>query len=65
MFKPMAQTVAFAILGAFILSLTYVPMISSLVVSKKLNHKPNISDRIMTRLERGYQNALTGALAHP
>ncbi|QQT33137.1 CusA/CzcA family heavy metal efflux RND transporter [Sphingobacterium multivorum] len=63
MFKPMAQTVAFAILGAFILSLTYVPMISSLVVSKKLNHKPNISDRIMTRLERGYQNALTGALA--
>lgn len=26
MFKPMAQTVAFAIAGAFILSLTYVPM---------------------------------------
>ncbi|MDQ5928321.1 MAG: heavy metal efflux system protein, partial [Bacteroidota bacterium] len=26
MFKPMAQTVAFALLGAFILSLTYIPM---------------------------------------
>ncbi|WP_275431352.1 efflux RND transporter permease subunit, partial [Klebsiella pneumoniae] len=26
MFKPMAQTVTFALLGAFILSLTYVPM---------------------------------------
>ncbi|MGE0568979.1 MAG: efflux RND transporter permease subunit, partial [Bacteroidia bacterium] len=29
MFKPMAQTVSFAILGAFILSLTYVPMMSA------------------------------------
>ena len=32
MFKPMAQTVAFALLGAFILSLTYVPMMSSLIL---------------------------------
>ncbi len=39
MFKPMAQTVAFALLGAFILSLTYVPMMSSLVLSKKINFK--------------------------
>lgn len=30
MFKPMAQTVSFAILGAFLLSLTYVPMMSAL-----------------------------------
>ena len=29
MFKPMAQTVAFALMGAFILSLTYVPMMCS------------------------------------
>ena len=35
MFKPMAQTVSFAILGAFILSLTYVPMMSALFLSKK------------------------------
>ncbi|RAJ08273.1 cobalt-zinc-cadmium resistance protein CzcA [Chitinophaga skermanii] len=62
MFKPMAQTVAFAILGAFILSLTYVPMISSVVLSKKLSHKPNISDRIMTRIENGYHKMLTKAL---
>ena len=62
MFKPMAQTVAFAILGAFILSLTYVPMISSLFISKKISQKPNISDRIMTRLERVYEKALAKAL---
>jgi Putative silver efflux pump len=35
MFKPMAQTVIFALLGAFILSLTYIPMMSTLFLSKK------------------------------
>jgi cobalt-zinc-cadmium resistance protein CzcA len=35
MFKPMAQTVAFALLGAFVLSLTYIPMMSALFLSKK------------------------------
>ena len=44
MFKPMAQTVAFALLGAFILSLTYIPMMSAYFLSKKTNHKKNISD---------------------
>ncbi|MDO5615117.1 MAG: efflux RND transporter permease subunit, partial [Cruoricaptor ignavus] len=39
MFKPMAQTVIFALLGAFILSLTYVPMMSSLFLSKKITDK--------------------------
>ncbi|MEQ9052143.1 MAG: efflux RND transporter permease subunit, partial [Marinoscillum sp.] len=34
MFGPMAQTVSFAILGAFILSLTYVPMASAMFLSK-------------------------------
>lgn len=62
MFKPMAQTVAFAILGAFILSLTYVPMISSMFINKKISHKPNISDRIMTRLENAYHTILEKAL---
>ena len=49
MFKPMAQTVAFAIAGAFLLSLTYIPMMSSLVLSKKLSHKDNFSDKIMRK----------------
>ncbi len=62
MFKPMAQTVAFAIMGAFILSLTYVPMISALFISRKISHKPNWSDRVMTRLEQLYSKALQKAL---
>ncbi len=65
MFKPMAQTVAFALLGAFILSLTYVPMMSALFLSKKISHKKNISDRLMEKLERWYQHALEKALNFP
>lgn len=48
MFKPMAQTVSFAIIGALILSVTYVPMISALLLSKTTGHKVNISDKIMS-----------------
>jgi len=58
MFKPMAQTVAFALLGAFILSLTYIPMMATIVLSRKINHEPNLSDRIMSRVERFFQKNL-------
>ena len=62
MFKPMAQTVAFALLGAFILSLTYIPMMSALVLSKNLTHKKTFSDRMMLRIENFYRKILTRAL---
>jgi heavy metal efflux system protein len=65
MFKPMAQTVAFALLGAFILSLTYIPMMSALFLSKKIKHKPNISDKIMARVERIYQTVLSKVVGFP
>jgi len=58
MFIPMAQTVAFAILGAFILSLTYVPMMSALCLSRNTEHKRNISDRIMDFFQRIYTPVL-------
>jgi heavy metal efflux system protein len=47
MFRPMAQVVAFALAGAAILSLTYVPMMSALFLSKKTEHKRNFSDKLM------------------
>ncbi|GAA4341030.1 CusA/CzcA family heavy metal efflux RND transporter [Flaviaesturariibacter amylovorans] len=62
MFRPMAQTVAFAILGAFILSLTYVPMMSALFLSKNTTHKRNLSDRMMDRIHRAYEPLIKGAL---
>lgn len=65
MFKPMALTVSFAIVGAFLLSLTYVPMMSALFISKKLNHKRTLSDRFTEKLQQLYQNALDKALKIP
>ncbi|RRB07490.1 CusA/CzcA family heavy metal efflux RND transporter [Larkinella rosea] len=64
MFRPMALTVAFAILGAFILSLTYVPMVSAFLLSKKIVHKESFSDRIIKRIHRYYEPVLLGALRH-
>lgn len=59
MFKPMALTVAFAIIGAFLLSLTYVPMMSALFLSKKIKHKQNLIDRCMDKIEKAYIFLLT------
>ncbi len=65
MFKPMAQTVAFALIGAFILSLTYIPMMSTLVLNKKLKHQPNFSDKMMNRLGTIHQSALAKVIRFP
>ncbi|OYU80698.1 MAG: CusA/CzcA family heavy metal efflux RND transporter [Flavobacterium sp. BFFFF1] len=62
MFRPMAQTVSFAIVGAFILSLTYVPVMSALFLNKKISDKPNISDKIINRVQRWYTPILQFAL---
>lgn len=62
MFRPMAQTVSFAILGALILSLTYVPMISALMLSKNPIPKKNISDKIMDFIQKMYQPVIKLAL---
>ncbi|HSI91531.1 MAG TPA: CusA/CzcA family heavy metal efflux RND transporter, partial [Adhaeribacter sp.] len=62
MFRPMAQTVSFAIIGAFLLSLTYVPMASSLFLSKHTEHKRNISDRLIEKLQELYHPIIKKAL---
>lgn len=62
MFGPMAQTVSFAILGAFILSLTYVPMMSALCLSKKTEHKRNFSDKLIDFFQRLYNPLIRFAL---
>lgn len=65
MFKPMAYTIAFAILGAFILSITYVPMMAALFLNKKISHKKSITDKFMEWLERRYQPFLKRVLKFP
>jgi len=64
MFKPMAQTVAFALLGAFLLSLTYIPMMSSLLLRKR-SSKPSLSDRMMKKVEKIYLKTLLKILRVP
>lgn len=62
MFRPMAMTIFFAILGAFILSLTYVPMASSLFLSKESTHNRNLSDRLIDKLKEWYHPIIATSL---
>jgi heavy metal efflux system protein len=62
MFRPMAQVVTFALIGAAILSLTYVPMASALFLSKMTAYKPNFSDRIMGWISKAFNPMIAFAL---
>ncbi len=62
MFRPMAQVVTFALIGAAILSLTYVPMVSALFLSKNTEHKPNFSDKLMSWFYKGFNPIIHFAL---
>lgn len=58
MFVPMAQTVSFTIIGALLLSVTYVPMVSALFLNRKIETKRTISDRIIDFLKLSYSPIL-------
>lgn len=63
MFRPMAQTVSFAILGAFILSLTYVPMMCALIFPRKMpQHHQSFSERLVLFFQKIYSPFIVRAL---
>ncbi len=62
MFRPMAQTVAFAILGAFLLSLTWIPMASAMFLQKNIDHKSTFGDKIMNFFHKIYSPSLNKAM---
>ncbi|OIN60379.1 efflux RND transporter permease subunit [Arsenicibacter rosenii] len=62
MFRPMALTVGFAIIGAMLLCLTYVPMIAATLLRKDIQEEGTLADRIMKTLQKGYTPLLEGAL---
>jgi len=62
MFRPMAQVVTFALIGAAILSLTYVPMASALFLSKKTEHKQSLSDKLMDKIHKAFNPVIAFAL---
>lgn len=57
-FTPMAKTLVFCIIGALILSLTYVPMMASLFLKHTIVLKPTLADRFFENLNKIYQRAL-------
>lgn len=57
-FTPMAKTLVFCIIGALILSLTYVPMMASLFLKRTIMDKQTLADRFFTGLNHVYQCAL-------
>lgn len=65
MFRPMALTVSYAVLGALILSLTYVPMISAFVLKRDIKEHSSFADKIVDAIRRAYQPLLEGALKKP
>lgn len=65
MFRPMALTLSFTLLGALLLSLTYVPVALTLVLPRKINDKKTVSDRFIASLQKLYAPVLRGALRHP
>lgn len=62
MFVPMALTFGFAILGAMVLCLTYVPMISTWLLYSKPMQKQGWGEKFMKWLEQLYSPILTKAL---
>ncbi|MCJ8167620.1 CusA/CzcA family heavy metal efflux RND transporter [Pontibacter sp. E15-1] len=73
MFQPMAFTFGFAVLGAIILCLTYVPMVSALFLKPSTkgsllgrfeNKVEHISNRLMGGINKGYLPLLRKSLNH-
>lgn len=55
MFRPMAETVSLALLGSLILSVTYVPVASTIFLSRKGPPEENISKKLMNRIYTAYR----------
>jgi len=62
MFKPMALTFIFAMIGAMVLCLTYVPMMSALVLRTPKNDKLSYGDKFVHWVENKYKPLLEKAL---
>ncbi len=62
LFHPMADTMAFALVGALVLTLTLVPVLASYWFKKGVQEKPN---RIFERVRDAYGKRLEWCLNHP
>ncbi|MCM0041191.1 MAG: CusA/CzcA family heavy metal efflux RND transporter [Algoriphagus sp.] len=64
MFRPMAEVFSFALIGAMILGLTYVPAVSAVYLKSEVPGPKNTSVRLLKFLNNLYLPALNWALGH-
>ena len=64
MFRPMAEVFSFALIGAMILGLTYVPAVSAIFLKSSVPGPKNISVRLLHFLNQVYKPVLHWALDH-
>lgn len=62
MFRPMAQTVAFALTGAFLLSLTYIPMMSAFVLNRRYSDEQGLTEKYFSKLAAAFERSLIRAM---
>ncbi len=62
MFRPMALTFSFALVGAIIMCFTYVPVISAMFLKPAPEHKQTFSGRLMAWVGRLHEPSLVWAL---
>lgn len=62
MFRPMALTFIFAMIGAMILCLTYVPMVSALFLKESKKSKRSWGDKFILWLKNKYEPLLVKSL---
>jgi cobalt-zinc-cadmium resistance protein CzcA len=62
MFKPMAMTFSFALVGAMLLCFTYVPVVSSLFLKPTEKNPNSLSSRLINTLNRLYLPVIGWAL---
>lgn len=64
MFRPMALSFSFAIIGAMILGLTWLPVASSLFLKPSKTNKRTISDWIMDKIHKSYYPVIKWSCGH-
>ena len=63
-FTPMAKTLVFCIIGALLLSVTYVPMMASLFLPRHIDPRPTLADRFFGWLNGVYSRSLRLSMRH-
>lgn len=61
-FTPMAKTLVFCIIGALLLSLTYVPMMAALFLKRSIVEKQTFADKFFSKLNVAYKKVLNTCL---